>query len=162
MTGGVSLHRRRAARVATAAAFAATAISFALPFLAASEDVTVRATGLELLSGHFERSGRLVHGSYAREAETIVRRPRRPAWFAFFFALVGFAVAWLPGVRAVWATLAVGGLLLLGLGAVWQSSSLQFVSTDRRYGFWLAVTSALAGAALAAARLRSYYAQWRP
>jgi hypothetical protein len=93
--------------------------------------------------------------------DTIVRRAKGPAWVAFVVSLAGFALAWVPGVRAQWAALVVGGLLALSLGALWQASSLQFVHADRRYGFWLAVALALSALGLTAARLRSYYGQWR-
>jgi lysylphosphatidylglycerol synthetase-like protein (DUF2156 family) len=132
-----------------------------LPFLRATEEVTVSATGIQLMSGKPDHSGSLVHGSYAGEVDTVVRRAKGPAWVAFVVAIVGALLALFPGARWQWASLAVAGFLVLSLGALWQATSLQFVPADRRYGFWLAVALALSALGLTAARLRSYYGQWR-
>jgi hypothetical protein len=132
---------RLRSRLLAAAAFAATAASFLLPFLTVTLERRAEATGIDLVRDSPAMTGRYVHDSYVGEVELLVGRGHVPAIVVFSLALAGFLVACVPARKAFACGAVVATAGLAAMWALWETTtpgSLILASSAHRYGFWLA------------------------
>jgi hypothetical protein len=141
--------RRLVARFVAIALLAASAACFALPWLAVSlEERRGRGTGIELVRGRPDFSGRYVHASSEGEVEDAF--DNGSLWARIGLVLVGVTLVLLivPWGPATWVGAVFWGLTTLSLLAWTQAVTKEFVPpyVDRLAGFWL--TLGLAASAI--------------
>ena len=157
----MSPDRLRQAKLFLSTALLAAAVSFLLPFLVVTVDERRgEGTGVELVTGDAEVSGRYVHDAYEGQVEEALDLVQLPAAIAFV-ALVGGAVGlWIPGRRGFWVSLAAAGTALLGGFWMRQALSGQQLLAESHWqsGYWLATLLILFSGALAAFLL--YRSSW--
>ncbi len=154
-----------AARALAAVLFALVAAAFALPVVVVTVDERrAEATGLELAGGDAEITGRYVHAAYEGEAEALVEDAGGPARVVLGLVLAGLALVWLPGRAGFAAGAALGGLAVLALLVLHQTSTSAFdlADADLRPGFPLALAAAAAAVAWCSFAASRALFWWRP
>jgi hypothetical protein len=157
----VSPDRLRQAKLLLSTVFLAAAVSFLLPFLVVTVDLRRgEGTGVELVTGDAEVTGRYVHDAYRGQVEEAIDLVQLPAAIAFVAILVGAVGGWVPGRKGFWIGLAASGTGLLG--GFWMRQALtgqQLLAEEQwEYGYWLATVFILVSAALSAFLL--YRSSW--
>ena len=139
-------------RVLAPAVFALAAAAFLLPFLTVEQERVASATGLELVRGEAEVSGRYVHAAYEGEVERRINRGRPPATIAFSAAIVGVLVSWSRNRVARIAAFVVALVGFLAALALLQTTSSPFNELERHEGVWLSIGLLLSALVLATVR----------
>jgi hypothetical protein len=129
-------------RLLASITFAATAAAFLFPFLTVTLERRAEATGIDLVADNPSITGSYVHANYVGDVELLVGRGHVPAIVTFGLAVLGILGAWIPGRKAIPAGLLAAILGLIGMWALWMTTTAGpelFASSYHRYGFWLAV-----------------------
>jgi hypothetical protein len=144
--------RAHASRVLAPALFLLAAASFFLPFLTIEQERVGTATGLELVRGEPEYSGRYVHAAYEGEVERRLDRGRVPAVIGFAAAVAGIVVSVSAAHPARIAAFAAASVGFLAVASILQTTSSPFGGADRHEGIWLAIGLLLAAGVISAVR----------
>ena len=115
-------------------------------------------TGVELVTGNAELTGRYVHDSYRGQVEEALDLVQLPVAIAFIAILVGAVGIWIPGRKGFWVGLAAAGAGLLG--GFWMRQALSgqqlLAESQWQYAYWVATILILFSGALAALLLYRY------
>jgi hypothetical protein len=157
----VSPDRLRQAKLLLSSVFLGAAVGFLLPFIVVTVDERRgEGTGVELVTGDAEVTGRYVHDAYRGQVEEALDLVQLPAGIAFVAILIGAVGAWVPARKGFWVGLAAAGAALLG--GFWMRQALsgqQLLAEEQwQYGYWVATVLILLSAALSAFLL--YRSSW--